>query len=660
MRDGAGFRPPRYLRATAAVTRAGIVVPMMLRPRVAGLAIALLAVAGLAGVVPTGLASAQPPPEESAQGSMMFVLDASGSMVAPLPSGGTRMDAAKAAMNTLIDGLPVNIHVGLEVYGTGTGNAESEKAAGCQDVRILQPVGRVDKQAMRAHVAGITPRGYTPIGRSLEQAAAGLPSEGPRAIVLVSDGIDTCAPPAPCEVAKTLTGAGVALAVHTVGFQVDPAARAELECVASATGGEYHDAPDAESLDDLLPEIANRALRFYDVTGSTASGAKSLDEAEYLPPGQYADMLDKDTPYYYEVHVPAGATGHFTVVHVVELNSERHDSGVDLRLVDAEQRTCAQGRGFREYIFDGPETASVSWTPRPDDVHCDPGGPHFLEVRWNNKRDVPSDEVELVVSLEAPVDGDRGPDAAGESVPFREPSGGPDIVWGGGSFNEAATLPGAGRYLDKIHYSEYSIYKVWLDWGQGLAYRVRFQDGEPALGTATAVTEWRGPTRYSAREHAWTSTDYSGTQVSLRELGTPPVRYANRDGDDRARYAAQAGWYYIVVKLSPVWTNQAPVPDAQPAFELAVHIDGERIDGPRYAELATPSSAPPRPTTKSTWTPPSSSAADASLVASEGARPVLWWTLGGLAAALVATIAVLIIFRRKPTGANDAHQPRRS
>ena len=96
-----------------------------------GLVIGLLVVA-LAGLAP-GPAAAAPPPDESAQGSMMFVLDASGSMTARLPGGRTRMDAAKTAMNTLIQGLPVNIHVGLEVYGTSTGSTPGEKAAGCRE-----------------------------------------------------------------------------------------------------------------------------------------------------------------------------------------------------------------------------------------------------------------------------------------------------------------------------------------------------------------------------------------------------------------------------------------------------------------------------------------------------------------------------------------------
>jgi Ca-activated chloride channel family protein len=600
-----------------------------------GLVIGLLVVA-LAGFAP-GPAAAAPPPDESAQGSMMFVLDASGSMTARLPGGRTRMDAAKTAMNTLIQGLPVNIHVGLEVYGTSTGSSAGEKAAGCRDVRTLQPVGRVDRAAMRARVAGIEPRGYTPIGQSLEQAVAALPSTGPRAIVLVSDGIDTCAPPAPCDVAKALDGAGVELAVHTVGFQVDPKARKELECVASATGGEYHDAPDAETLEDLLPQIADRALRNYAVTGRSVSGAASPADAEYLVPGQYTDIVERRDPRYYEVYVPEGATGHFSVVHTVQLGAERVDSGVDLRLVDAAKRTCAKGRGFREFGYDGPESAYVSWTPNSRSK-CDPSGAHFLEVVWDNSADIDTDEIELQVGVEPRALSGAG-DESSTPAEFTEPSTGQDIVWGGGSFNDAAALPGTGRYLDRVRYSEYSVYKVWLDWGQALSYRVTFQDG-PAEDRATAVTELRGPTRESLRDHWWKSADYSGPSVTLGPVGTPEVSYANRSGEYAP--ASAAGWYYVAVKLSPVWTDGSAVPATQPTSEIALTVSGDATGGPRYAEANVPSSAPPEPRVKSDWTPPRATAA-----VTRSAAGFPWWLAGGGCVVLVFAAVVLIVLRRR-------------
>jgi Ca-activated chloride channel family protein len=166
---------------------------------------------------------------------VMVVLDASGSMNTD-DAPGPRIDAAKAAVINLIDALPADATVGLQVYGTGTGSTDAEKAAGCTDIKTLVPVGPADTAALKAQVAGVVAAGYTPIGNALRAAADALPNEGPRSIVLVSDGEDTCAPPAPCDVAKELKQQGVDLVVHTVGFKVDATAREQLSCIAETTG----------------------------------------------------------------------------------------------------------------------------------------------------------------------------------------------------------------------------------------------------------------------------------------------------------------------------------------------------------------------------------------------------------------------------------------
>ncbi len=75
------------------------------------------------------------------------------------------------------------------------------------------------------------------------------------------------------------------------------------------------------------------------------------------------------------------------MVHTVEQTPERSDSSVDFTLVDREKRACAHARGAREFGYDGPESASISWTP----------GPHYLEVTWDNNRDDPADRIELLV-----------------------------------------------------------------------------------------------------------------------------------------------------------------------------------------------------------------------------------------------------------------------
>ena len=139
--------------------------------------------------------------------------------------------------------------------------------------------------------------GYTPIGNALRAAADALPKEGPRSIVLVSDGEDTCAPPAPCDVAKELEQQGVDLTVHTVGFKVDSGAREQLSCIADSTGGTYSDADNATELTDALATKVDYAITGYTPLGAPVTGADQPSmQAPLLAPGQYLDTLAEAGP----------------------------------------------------------------------------------------------------------------------------------------------------------------------------------------------------------------------------------------------------------------------------------------------------------------------------------------------------------------------------
>lgn len=186
-----------------------------------------------------GLGQADGPPIGSTgRAPLMIVLDASGSMSLE-DAPGERMGLARSAVNEVVGGLPDDAEVGLTVYGTRTGANSSEREAGCADVTLVRPVGPVDRDAVRGTIDGVEPSGYSPIGVALRQAAAGLPDDGPRSILLISDGFDFCNPPDPCDVAKELAQADPDLAVHVIGVQVNTAAAEQLSCIAAATGGVY-------------------------------------------------------------------------------------------------------------------------------------------------------------------------------------------------------------------------------------------------------------------------------------------------------------------------------------------------------------------------------------------------------------------------------------
>ncbi|MGI9018602.1 MAG: vWA domain-containing protein [Euzebya sp.] len=223
-------------------------------------------------------------------------MDASGSMNADDGTGQPKIEAARQALTQLIDGLPDTATVGLRAYGHRTPNTDRE--AGCADTELLVPVGADNRDALRQAVGGLQASGFTPIGTSLRAALEDLPGDTQRTVILVSDGIDTCAPPAACEVARQIIAEGVQLRVETVGFQVDAAAAQELQCIADATGGTFRPADSAEDL--------ARELRANIASGIPVEGGPTPAQATLIGPGQYVDVLRYPMERWYAVDLRPG------------------------------------------------------------------------------------------------------------------------------------------------------------------------------------------------------------------------------------------------------------------------------------------------------------------------------------------------------------------
>ena len=96
--------------------------------------------------------------------------------------------------------------------------------------------------------------------------------------------------------------------IQAIGFNVDPEARAELECIASAGGGVYRDATDAESLREELRALTTRALREYVPKGKAIKGGPSARQATLITPGQYTDQVLPDTERWYAIDLKRGET----------------------------------------------------------------------------------------------------------------------------------------------------------------------------------------------------------------------------------------------------------------------------------------------------------------------------------------------------------------
>jgi von Willebrand factor type A domain len=357
-------------------------------------------------------ALAVPPASAQQQGNapaaVMLVLDASKSMNDDDGTGRPKLEAAKAAMNTLIDSLPDDAQVGLRVYGSEVSGGG--KAAGCADTRLVMPVAPLNRGALEDRVAQIQAKGFTPIGTSLRAAAADLPAQGANTIVLVSDGGDNCAPPSPCSVAGELAGQGVNLKIQAVGFQVKPGARRQLQCIADKGRGAYVDADNAQQLGQSLQTITARALRGYQTRGSQLAAATAPNLAKPVGAGQYVSSVPAGETRWYAFRiglgqglrvnatVPNNAPGGRPTLLQVEMRDEALD------YVDSATQT--------EYSGSLLSATGSNTEVEEDELRNPPTGVQYVSVKvGGSSGDVPI-EVLALVSGAAPAPAKTKPLAA--------------------------------------------------------------------------------------------------------------------------------------------------------------------------------------------------------------------------------------------------------
>ncbi len=236
--------------------------------------------------------------------SVLIVMDASKSMGKPAGDGRSRLDVAKDALRTLIDGLPDGARVGLRLYGHRVSGAG--RAAGCRDTSLVSPVAALRRDALRSAVASYEAVGSTPIGRALRAGASDLAGQGPRTIVLVSDGGDNCAPPDPCDVAGQLAASATNLSIQAIGFQVGARARRELRCIAGQGGGVYRDASDADELVVALRALAARGTRARRPAGRPIAGGATSSTAPEIASGRFVDRIAAGERRWYAVRLGRG------------------------------------------------------------------------------------------------------------------------------------------------------------------------------------------------------------------------------------------------------------------------------------------------------------------------------------------------------------------
>ncbi len=218
------------------------------------------------------------------------VLDMSGSMWGQI-NGTAKYEIARGVLASLVATLNESAHFGLRVYG-------HRRKGDCDDSELVIAPGPINPSAIQRRVAALRPIGKTPMGRSLRLAANDLTEfEGTKAIILLTDGIETCGGE-PARVSGELIAEGLKLRVHVVGFDVggSPQTVAQLEEIAARGRGRFFLADSAEQLSEALEDAVQVTYSLFDEQGTLVDVRPVGDELNTFMSGTYRLEVNLDPP----------------------------------------------------------------------------------------------------------------------------------------------------------------------------------------------------------------------------------------------------------------------------------------------------------------------------------------------------------------------------
>lgn len=201
--------------------------------------------------------------ESSASSSIVYILDASGSMWGKV-EGKFKKDIAQSVLTKSVQSLDDDRKIGLVVYGHRT-------KGDCQDVEWLARPAAGQKDEIIRELESLNPVGMTPLAIAAKQVLASLDSAQESAtIILVTDGIETCEGDL-CEVVQYAKTAGLEFVLHIVGFDLGDSDKTLLQCAARAGEGLYIDAASSAQLDSALMQTTDLTVEMTEATLSVKS-----------------------------------------------------------------------------------------------------------------------------------------------------------------------------------------------------------------------------------------------------------------------------------------------------------------------------------------------------------------------------------------------------
>jgi len=208
-----------------------------------------------------------------------FVFDASQSMYGHWQTG-SKIDIAKKLMSNILDSLRYvpNIELALRVFG----HQKPYPPQDCDDSRLEVPFSKGNISSIQQVLKNVSPRGTTPIAKSLELCGNDFPQEHSRnIIILITDGIEECGGD-PCAVSAALQKKGIYLRPFVIGLGLDEALKKAFDCV-----GRFYDASNEITFKTALNVVISQAL-------NATSLQVNLLDINHLPTETNVDMTFYD------------------------------------------------------------------------------------------------------------------------------------------------------------------------------------------------------------------------------------------------------------------------------------------------------------------------------------------------------------------------------
>jgi len=211
----------------------------------------------LAAALYGGPAAAEDAPASASVGAnerpgAMIVLDASRTMWTKL--GGLSKNAnIRIKLGEVIGTYDGKLRFGLVAFG-------HRQTSNCADTETVAKLGELSKTSQKKLLDRIKPKGQAPVAAAIAEAAKDLPKDGRLDIVFIGDGGDTCDADI-CAAATSLKEKTPGVRIHVVG--IDTKGEAELKplaCMATATGGQFVAATNADTLKKGLATVFEAAL----------------------------------------------------------------------------------------------------------------------------------------------------------------------------------------------------------------------------------------------------------------------------------------------------------------------------------------------------------------------------------------------------------------